>query len=799
MGFYDEMKNTYGEVTVRDLKSWANLNTRLAKARCRRNFLLRCRSTGVIPRHIKQNIKCINNLIGDNAGDNRRALALSNKVSSTLLNLEISVTIKKINSLHAGIKHIRERLILVLPIRVISIFEQTQSRSSDRITVFSTNVLKRKFDSLIDKSISDLKVKDSWFANLTDHVFPRDIKHLLSLGPRFAHSVPSNILSIKSLLADSEYLVRLAPQESQDLLRAKSTNAITNFIHQAWRKNNPQYGLFCKTKRFLKDNDDIVITMADKGNVTVAITKQQYEEKLLNIVEDTNVYKKLNSDPTSRYQTKNNSLVKDLKDQAYISATTARQLNNYKGISPTIYGLPKIHKEGTPLRPIVSTIKSPTSELSKFVADILKSAFKDDFHTWAVKDSFDFAEKVNNLQIPPDHEILSLDVISLFTNISWELTEKIIVDNWSRIEAVTNIPRPKFVNLLKFLFDSNYFKYKGEFYSQIFGCPMGSILSPTLAALVMTVLIGYCLSKLSFIPAFLFQYVDDIILAIPSNMKEELLRIFNSFNPHIQFTIEEEKDRFVPFLDTKVIRSEDNTVKLDWYRKPTSSGRYVHFNSSHDWQMKINVVNNLKNRIIGLTHMDFKQSALNRLYDILKDNGYPHGLLKKLIFSTSNRRISPDPPEHPPTTLPQQRQDAPHESSHVSQIKFASLPSLPGLTSKLVHIFSSISNVKIARYNVFPNKFLFTNLKDRADVLSSSDCVYSVRCLDCEGVYIGQTSQSLKRRFAVHKSDVRLHPDRCALALHAARAGHVFDFDNPKILYSCSNNTKRVFFGNVLY
>ncbi|XP_044760195.1 uncharacterized protein LOC123317654 [Coccinella septempunctata] len=493
------------------------------------------------------------------------------------------------------------------------------------------------------------------------------------------------MLSIKSLLADSEYLVRLAPQESQDLLRAKSTNTITNFVHPAWKKNNPQYGLFCKTKRFLRDNDDIVITMADKGNVTMAITKQQYEEKLLNIIEDTNVYKKLNSDPTSKYQTKNNNLVKDLKDQAYIGATTARQLNNYKGISPTIYGLPKIHKEGTPLRPIVSTIKSPTSELSKFVADIL----------------------------------------NLFTNISWELTEKIIVDNWSKIEAVTNIPRPEFINLLKFLFDSNYFKYKGEFYSQIFGCPMGSILSPTLAALVMTVLIGYCLGKLSFIPAFLFQYVDDIILAIPPNIKEELLRIFNSFNPHIQFTIEEEKDRFVPFLDTKVIRSEDNTVKLDWYRKPTSSGR---------------------------------QSALKKLYDILKDNGYPHGLLKKLIFSTSNRRISPDPPEHPPVTLPEQRQDR-------------TLPTR-------AHI-----------YNVFLNKFLFTNLKDRADVLSNSDCVYSVRCLDCDGVYIGQTSQSLKRRFAVHKSDVRLHPDRCALALHAARAGHVFDFDNPKILYSGSNNT----------
>ena len=37
-------------------------------------------------------------------------------------------------------------------------------------------------------------------------------------------------------------------------------------------------------------------------------------------------------------------------------------------ITPRIYGLPKIHKDGVPLRPIVNTIGSPTYELAKFVA-----------------------------------------------------------------------------------------------------------------------------------------------------------------------------------------------------------------------------------------------------------------------------------------------------------------------------------------------------------------------------------------------------------------------------------------------
>ena len=43
------------------------------------------------------------------------------------------------------------------------------------------------------------------------------------------------------------------------------------------------------------------------------------------------------------------------------------------GASPTrFYGLPKVHKSGMPLRPIVSTIGSVTYETSKELSRILK-------------------------------------------------------------------------------------------------------------------------------------------------------------------------------------------------------------------------------------------------------------------------------------------------------------------------------------------------------------------------------------------------------------------------------------------
>ncbi len=42
---------------------------------------------------------------------------------------------------------------------------------------------------------------------------------------------------------------------------------------------------------------------------------------------------------------------------------------------PHLYGLPKIHKPLIPLRPIVSSIDSPTCKLSKFLVPILNPLF----------------------------------------------------------------------------------------------------------------------------------------------------------------------------------------------------------------------------------------------------------------------------------------------------------------------------------------------------------------------------------------------------------------------------------------
>lgn len=71
------------------------------------------------------------------------------------------------------------------------------------------------------------------------------------------------------------------------------------------------------------------------------------------------------------------------------------------------------------------------------------------------------------------------------------------------------------------------------------------------------------------------RLIDDIILALPQDQIENNLNSFNSYNPHIKFTCEEETDECLPFLDMTVIKCVDNVLQKRWYRKPISSIRFI--------------------------------------------------------------------------------------------------------------------------------------------------------------------------------------------------------------------------------
>ena len=779
-GFYDQMRASYGIGVAKSMKDYSTLNEKLAHQVNRRIFLLACRSEGLHPNYLRNGTRNLPTLTQNLDGTNERRLAnITRGVRDRLLRLEIRSCCKTINKLKSTISLSVSALSGVLDPVLLSDFIQGQRARYNNTFARVKSVNLSKLGRLRNPVQDTVQTtSEKWIKNRTSVTIPDDISAFLSLGPKFwLPTTPRREDDIYDLLANVEQIVYTAPTEERNLLRARATQSITTHLNGT-RGNASRYRrLETRTGRFLRDNPEILITNADKGNVTVVMSRDEYRTKSYELLDDESVYEEISTDPTSRVERKHNLLVDRLVKENHLTAENGKKFRNYNSIAPKYYGLPKVHKLACPLRPIISSTMSPTRPLATFLAGILREAFKD-YLSYRVKDSFDFAEQVKDVAPRDGFVVVSFDVVSLFTNIPRDLVMSIITEEWDRVAQHTTIPKDLFLELLTFIFENVYFTYDGKNYRQIQGTPMGSVISPDLAEIVVNFLLRNVIPTLDFECGFVYQYVDDIIAYIPETKVDVTLNILNAFNRSIQFTVEREKDGFVPFLDMKVIRRKNGKIVTDWYQKPTASGRYIHAHSDHPFQYKVNVIKGLKNRVLTLSDSSFHRQNLEILRNIFKSNGYGSALINKILFSTRHRTARTRPPDEP-------------DEGEVS-LTFKSLPMITGLTPTLRRLFSPLP-VKVAITAGKKVGDFFTNLKDTTDLKSKCNLVYRVDCGDCERCYVGMTGQRFQARINQHDRDITRGRRATALSTHALEEGHSIRLDEPTILTSEKNYHKRAF------
>ena len=99
-----------------------------------------------------------------------------------------------------------------------------------------------------------------------------------------------------------------------------------------------------------------------------------------------------------------------------------------------------------------------------------------------------------------------------------------------------------------------------------------------------------------------FRYVDDtFVITKKRTSTRQLLGHLSSCHPALKFTIEEESNDCLPFLDVKVLRNIDGSISTRIYHKPTWTGQYTNFHSFVPISVKRNIVRNLFNRIARLS------------------------------------------------------------------------------------------------------------------------------------------------------------------------------------------------------
>lgn len=206
----------------------------------------------------------------------------------------------------------------------------------------------------------------------------------------------------------------------------------------------------------------------------------------MSIVNDISTYCKLSRDPTTHVEKTVADHIRRLHRLGYIPDKLKDKLLPSYSNPPKMYGLPKVHKKDTPLRPIVSSIGSPTYRLAKELAQIL-SPLTGNTESF-VKNSTEFVNSIRNLQIDDDDCLASFDVVSLFTSVPINEALDIVAQRLEEDDTLmerTPIPTKEIHMLAEVCLKSTYFQYGNQFYEQIEGAAMGSPLSPIIANLYM--------------------------------------------------------------------------------------------------------------------------------------------------------------------------------------------------------------------------------------------------------------------------------------------------------------------------
>ena len=470
-----------------------------------------------------------------------------------------------------------------------------------------------------------------WVINQSKTELTKDQEKLLGHGLGFAMT-PDKIPYEDYIVLTEEATTKIKDPVAQDLLRNEAMGLL--------RAAKPMKQNLTKGERQalkeLKANDSLIILPADKGKATVVMDKEEYEKKMQDMLSDQKTYRELKSDPTEKYRKKLISTLKRLKEEKKITQDQYSHLYPTESVTPRIYGSPKIHKTGTPLRPIVDYTGSLSYNTSKALSELLTPlAGKTEHH---LKNSKHLAEIAKDVKLEEDEELISHDVVGLFPSIPIPEALRIIrgcLDRDTTLPDRTRLTPSDIIDLLAFTMSTTYFTFRGKIYEQTFGTAMGSPVSVVVANLYMEwweqTALATC--PLDIRPLLWLRYVDDCYEKVKKGTADRLTAHLNTVDPtgNIKVTCEREEDKALPMLDTKSCRTEDGSLNICVYRKKTHTDQYLSFKSNHPLHNKLAVVRTLLDRNEAITTRDEdKIKEEEHIQGALAKCGYPKWTIERV-------------------------------------------------------------------------------------------------------------------------------------------------------------------------
>ncbi|CAF3719291.1 unnamed protein product [Rotaria sp. Silwood1] len=349
----------------------------------------------------------------------------------------------------------------------------------------------------------------------------------------------------------------------------------------------------------LRNRPDIVVRRTDKSKVFYIGKATDLARKAEEYMLKTNAYQEITNGrcPLSDMLYAVQKLLSNLVRQKAIT------IQQFKKISPKTmdlelghyHGLPKPHKPGTPLRPIVASIHAPATLLSKFLNDLLAPIYLKVTREVTFINGIDVVRKLETYVLDGHFQattkFIVIDVTDLYTMIPREEALHALMrflENNSHHGKIGTLSIDAIMRMARLILDTNYFVYDNKYYRQIRGGAMGSAFTQVLANIYMHEWEQDLIKYQAAHNGIYGRYIDDIFMATNENMADIKKELGKAAKKDINIKINYQIDTCVNFLDVTVLNI-NGRLKTNLYHKNTAEPYILPYSSDHPRHVHRNI------------------------------------------------------------------------------------------------------------------------------------------------------------------------------------------------------------------
>ena len=738
---YNYLENKYGRPVVIKYRQFVKSKLKLTKVKHDLSFLETCYNHHLFPKFLNFKLS-IKRLQGSH---------LQRQFQRKLLDKEIKFKKGHTRKLEECLQE------------KIQNFRTDVSTITFHLGNYWVNEYNKKYSSKV-KSIHDKKLYNLGYNgnqhppvnnvifNLSDRVLSETEKSALALGLNYCITPPKSKLidyflpfeKLAFILSNCQFYNKTVERESQfkSELKFLTNNSYKKLVSSNIPHNLPKHQYIALKK--LSKEPDIVIVKPDKGNGVVILNTCDYKAKVKDILSDNTKFKVINNDIiklTHKLENKVNRFLRTIKCKGIISEEEFKVISSSGSKPGILYGLPKIHKQDCPIRPIMSAISTHTYKMSKFIIPYISQWSKNEY---TIYDSFSFTNEIINFK-NNNYIMASFDIKSLYTNVPLNETINIILDQaFHNNSEYCKFDKGQLKKYLELSLLDNYFLFDKQLYKQLDGLAMGQPIAPILANIFLCYNEKKWLDNcpVEFKPVLYRRYMDDTFLLFRENNHiNQFLNYLNLQHKSIKFTKEVERDNRLSFLDVDIKKLEDHFTS-SIYRKPTFTGLTLNFSSFVPFLYKINLIKTLISRAYKLSssYINFHKE-IEKITSILSNNGFKTCIINKNLKEFINKLYYEK----------EKLIKKPEKQKIYIKVPFHGEESFrlrKNLKDLIKNYFPQITlNI------IFDNNFnikSFFKFKEQIPNVLKSNIIYKYKCDSCNATYIRKTSRHFSTRVKEH-------------------------------------------------